>query len=106
MVFCKGIFRCSRQCPWAQAFNGPTTVVESFVYIGSDVETQYISVEIIVPVIHCPPLSQASSSSTLVNTDDGETQLSGSGSKSRKHKRGRNEAINKLLEKIIAIAKD
>ena len=109
----------------------PPTVVESFPQIGPDDETQDMSGE---PAVHSPAPSHASSSSTQVNTEqDGETQPSesgtqpsgsgtqpsgsgtqpsgsgtqpsGSGSKSRKRKRGRNEATNELLEKMITMQK-
>ena len=114
-----GVFRRSRQCPRAQAFNG-----NSFPQIGPDDETQDMSGE---PAVHSPAPNHTSSSSTQVNTEhDGETQPSvsgtqpsvsetqpsgsgtqptGSGSKSRKRKRGRNEATNELLEKIITMQK-
>ena len=93
----------------------PPTVVESFPQIGPDDETQDMSSETArkVPAVHSPAPSQTSSSSTLLNTEDGETQPSGSGtqpsgsgiqpsgsgSKSRKRKRGRSEATNELLER-------
>lgn len=66
----------------------------------------------IVPVVHSPTPSQTSSSSTLVNMEDSERQPSGSGkqtlgsgSKSRKCKRGRSESTNELFEKMIAMQK-
>ena len=95
----------------------PPTVVESFPQIGPDDETQDMSGE---RAVHSPAPSNASSSNTLVNREhDNETQpsVSGtqpsgsgiqvpeSGSKSRKRKRGRNEATNELLEKMVSMQK-
>ena len=109
----------------------PPTVVESFPQIGPDDETQDMSGE---PAVHSPAPSHASSSNTQVNRENdsetqpsvsgtqptgretqpsgSETQPSGSGiqppdsgSKSRKRKRGRNEATNELLEKMITMQK-
>ena len=57
----------------------PSIVVESFPQIGPDDETEDMSGETEVPAVHSPAPSQTSSSSTLLNTEDGETQPSGSG---------------------------
>ena len=96
----------------------PLTVVESFPQIGPDDETQDMSGETKVPAVHSPALSQTSSNSTLLNTEDGKTQPSGSGTQpsgsgiqpsgsgrnSRKRKQG-SEATNELLEKMISMQK-
>ena len=100
----------------------PPTVVESLLHIGPNDETQDMSGETIVPAVQSP----APGSSSVVNTEDGDRQPSGSGSqpqgsgtqpsgsesqpsgsggnKSRKRKRG-SEATNELLEKMVAMQK-
>jgi len=94
----------------------PPTVVESLPpMIGPDDETQDMSGETEVPVVDSPAPSHTSSSSTLVNTDEGETQKSvsvtqriqpaESKNKSRKRKQGKNETSNELLEQMITMQK-
>lgn len=72
-----------------------------------------MSGETTITVVHSLAPSEASSSSTLVNTENGETQPSGSGTqasgsvvqppgsrnKSRKCKQRRSMATNKLLKR-------
>ena len=103
----------------------PPTVVESLQRIGPDDESQDSSGRTTVPVVHSPAPSQITevgetqpSGSGSQPTGNGtqpsgsetqpagsETQPSGSESKSKKRKRGRSEATNELLEKMITMQK-
>ena len=97
----------------------PPTVVESLQRIGPDDESQDLSGRTTtVPVVHSPAPSQTTeigetqpSGSGSQPTGNGtqpygsKTRPSGSGSKSKKRKRGRSEATNELLEKMITMQK-
>ena len=104
----------------------PSTVVESLQHIGPDDESQDISGQTTVPVVHSPALSQTTEIGEIQPSGSGsqptgngtqpsgsetqpsgsETQPSGSGGKSKKRKRGRSEATTELLEKNNHNAKD